>query len=91
MYRNDKMSRALTKIFAIFWKDTLIEVRTKEIIISVLVFALLVIVIFTYYISVAKVLSFRKRFLEMAGLSLTIAAINFCIGWVIRSVFGVDL
>jgi heme exporter protein B len=35
------------KIYAIFWKDVLTEFRTREIIISVLVFALLVLVIFS--------------------------------------------
>ncbi len=52
--------------------------------------ALLIVFLFTFYISVAKNLDFKKRFLEMAGLSLTIAAINFAIGLVIRKVFGID-
>jgi heme exporter protein B len=42
------MNKALTKIMAIFWKDLLNEMRTKEIIVSVLVFALLVLVIFSF-------------------------------------------
>ena len=42
------MNKALIKIFAIFWKDMLTELRTKEIIVSVLVFALLVLVIFSF-------------------------------------------
>lgn len=42
------MNRVFIKIFAIFWKDMLTEFRTKEIIISVLVFALLVLVIFSF-------------------------------------------
>ena len=37
-----------TKVFAIFWKDLLSEFRTKELITSILVFALLVIVIFNF-------------------------------------------
>ncbi len=57
----------------------------------VLVDALFVIVSFTFYISVAKELSFRKRFLEMAGLSLSIAVVNFFIGILIRKVFGIEL
>ncbi len=57
----------------------------------VLFAAVLVIFVFTYYISVAKGLSFKKRFFEMAGISLSIAAINFFIGIVIRKVFGVDI
>lgn len=42
------MNKALTKIFAIFWKDLLTEFRTKEIIVSVLIFSLLVLVIFSF-------------------------------------------
>ncbi len=42
------MNKAFTKIFVIFWKDMLMEFRTREIIISVLVFALLVLVIFSF-------------------------------------------
>ncbi len=53
--------------------------------------ALLVVYIFTFYISVAKDLSFKKRFSEMAGISLSIAAISFFIGLIIRKVFGVDV
>ena len=37
-----------TKILAIFWKDILTELRTKEVVTSVLVFALLVLVIFNF-------------------------------------------
>jgi heme exporter protein B len=42
------MSRALVKVIAIFWKDILAEFRTKEIMVSVLVFALLTLVIFNF-------------------------------------------
>ena len=42
------MNKAFIKIFAIFWKDLLNELRTKEIIVSVLVFVLLVVVIFNF-------------------------------------------
>ncbi|MDD4980092.1 MAG: VIT1/CCC1 transporter family protein [Candidatus Omnitrophica bacterium] len=52
--------------------------------------SLLVILIFTFYISVAKGLNFRKRFFEMAGLSLSIAIINFFIGLIIKNVFGIE-
>lgn len=52
--------------------------------------ALSVIFVFTYYISVAKELDFRRRFLEMAAISLGVAAINFLIGLVIRNVFGIE-
>jgi VIT1/CCC1 family predicted Fe2+/Mn2+ transporter len=57
----------------------------------VIVLALLIILVFTYYISVAKELNFRKRFLEMASISLGVAAIIFLIGLVIRNVFGIEV
>lgn len=53
--------------------------------------ALLVIFIFTFYVSVAKGLNFKKRFFEMAGLSLSITAITFFVGLLIRKVFGVEV
>jgi len=40
---------------------------------------------------VARGLSFRKRFLEMAAISLGIAALSFGIGVAIRSVFHIDV
>ncbi|MBI4706585.1 MAG: VIT1/CCC1 transporter family protein [Candidatus Omnitrophica bacterium] len=55
----------------------------------VIVTALLIILVFTYYTCVAKGFDFRKRFLEMAGISLGVAAINFIIGIIIRNVFGI--
>jgi heme exporter protein B len=42
------VNRTFTKIIVIFWKDILTELRTKEIVTSVLVFALLVLVIFSF-------------------------------------------
>jgi heme exporter protein B len=42
------MNKALIKIGVIYWKDLLDEFRTKEVIISLLVFVLLVVVIFHF-------------------------------------------
>lgn len=56
-----------------------------------LVAALLVILIFTFYIAVAKDLDFRRRFLEMAGISLGVAGISFAIGVLVRLAFGVEV
>jgi VIT1/CCC1 family predicted Fe2+/Mn2+ transporter len=53
--------------------------------------SLLVILIFTFYISTAKGLNFKKRFLEMAGLSLVTAVLTFFIGLAIRKIFGVEV
>ena len=46
--------------------------------------AVLIIAVFNYYISVAKGESFKARFLEMAGLSLSVALFSFIIGYFIR-------
>lgn len=56
---------------------------------AALVLSLIIILAFTFYTSVAKGLSFKKRFLEMAGISLSIAVINFVIGLVINSYFDI--
>ncbi len=53
--------------------------------------AILIIFVFNYYISVAKDYSFKKRFFEMAGLSLGVAIVSFGIGYVIRVVLGVEV
>ncbi len=53
--------------------------------------AVLIIALFNYYISVAKDESFRKRFIEMAGLSLSVAAFSFLIGYLLRSFLGIDI
>lgn len=47
--------------------------------------------IFTFYVSVAKDLNFKKRFAEMAVLSLSVAAISFFIGLAVRKVFNIDI
>jgi VIT1/CCC1 family predicted Fe2+/Mn2+ transporter len=53
--------------------------------------AILVIAVFNYYLSVAKNLSFRRRFLEMAAISLGVALLSFVIGDVIRRVMGISI
>jgi VIT1/CCC1 family predicted Fe2+/Mn2+ transporter len=53
--------------------------------------AVLIIALFTYYISVAKDEPFRGRFLEMAGLSLGVAAFSFLVGFLMRTFLGVDI
>jgi len=40
---------------------------------------------------VAKGESFRERFLEMAGLSLSVALFSFVIGYFIRQWLGIDI
>jgi len=52
---------------------------------------IVIIFFFNYYISVAKDLSFKKRFTEMAGISLSVAALSFIIGLVVKHFLGVDI
>lgn len=53
--------------------------------------AIIVIFVFNFYISVVKDLSFKRRFLEMATISLGIAALTFVIGFMIRIFLGIDV
>jgi vacuolar iron transporter family protein len=53
--------------------------------------AILIIMFFTYYISVAKDLPFKRRFLEMAIISLTVSAITFGIGILVKKFIGVNI
>ena len=55
------------------------------------IIAVLIIFFFNFYISVAKDLSFRHRFLEMAGISVAVAIISFLIGWAVRTFLGFEL
>jgi VIT1/CCC1 family predicted Fe2+/Mn2+ transporter len=56
-----------------------------------LIFAILVIAIFTYYISVSRDLSFKRRFGEMAAISLGVALVSFMIGALIRIFLNINL
>ncbi len=53
--------------------------------------AVMIIAAFNFYISVAKGYDFKKRFLEMASISLGIAGISFLIGILIKKFIGVDI
>ncbi len=53
--------------------------------------AVIIIAVFNYYISVAKDESFKERFLEMAGLSLSVALFSFVIGYFIRQWLGIEV
>lgn len=50
--------------------------------------SVLIIAGYTFYISVAKEVKFKRRFLEMAIISLGVATLTFTIGWVLRAVTG---
>ncbi|HVN68020.1 MAG TPA: VIT1/CCC1 transporter family protein [Candidatus Sulfotelmatobacter sp.] len=53
--------------------------------------AVVMIFVFTYYYSVVKGVSFRRRFLEMVTVSLSVAALSFLIGLLARRLIGVDV
>lgn len=52
---------------------------------------ILVILVFTFYISVAKEVPFKKRFLEMAIISLTVSGVSFGIGLLVKEILGVSI
>ncbi|HJN56485.1 MAG: VIT1/CCC1 transporter family protein [Candidatus Woesearchaeota archaeon] len=56
-----------------------------------LINAIIIIFLFTFYISVAKEVSFKKRFFEMAVLSFGVAALTFIIGLIIRVFLQIDI
>jgi len=58
---------------------------------SVAIFdALLVILIFTFFISIVKELSFRRTWAEMVLISLGVTVVSFVIGWAARMVLKVE-
>jgi len=52
---------------------------------------ILIIAGFTYYTSVAQDQPFKPRFLEMAGISISVAVISFFVGILAKKFLGVDL
>jgi len=49
------------------------------------------IMIFTFYFSVVRGVSFKRRFLEMAGVSLGVAGLSFLIGLAVRQFLKIDI
>lgn len=56
-----------------------------------LALAMGVILLFSYYVSVAQDQPFGKRFAEMAVVSLGVAALSFLIGLAVRTAFHIDI
>ena len=59
--------------------------------ICMLAIVVLIIGGFTYYTSVAQDQPFKSRFLEMAGISLTVAVVSFVVGILAKRFLGVDI
>ena len=53
--------------------------------------AVLIIFGFNYYISVAKDLNFKQRFLEMTIISMSVAGFSFIVGYALKALLGVDI
>ncbi len=56
-----------------------------------LLIAVMIIFLFNYYMSVVQDTPFRRRFLEMAGISLGVSALSFLIGLLVKQIFGIDV
>ena len=59
--------------------------------VCMLLTVILIIAGFTYYPSVAQGREFKSRFLEMAGISISVAVISFVVGVLAKQLLGVDL
>ncbi|NLM68891.1 MAG: rubrerythrin family protein [Firmicutes bacterium] len=59
--------------------------------ITMLAIVVIIIFAFTYYISVAKDLPFKKRFAEMATISLSVAVLSFLVGFIVKYFLGIDI
>jgi vacuolar iron transporter family protein len=53
--------------------------------------AFLLTLVFTFYISVAKDIDFKKRLLEMTAITFGVAALTFAIGFLVRIYLGVNV
>lgn len=59
--------------------------------VCMLIIVILIIAGFTYYTSVAQDQPFRSRFLEMAGISISVAVISFVVGILAKQFLGLDI
>jgi len=59
--------------------------------ISMLVIVVAIIAMFNFYIAVAKGESFKKRFGEMAIISISVAVLSFVVGLLAKALLGVDI
>lgn len=56
-----------------------------------IILALAIIFVFNYYISVVNDYNFKKRFLEMASISIGVAALSFLIGYLVKTFLGFEI
>lgn len=82
----------LAYIFTVFFLVSSYLLQDNPYVALTMMLAMTVLIIagYTYYISVAKGVSFKKRFVEMATISLGVSAISYGIGLLIKSTFGIE-
>ena len=56
-----------------------------------LIIAVVIILVFNYYVSVAKDLNFKKQFVEMAGISLGVSGLSFLVGVLVKTFLGIEI
>lgn len=68
----------------------LIENYIYSLIMTVII-ALVIIFVFNYYISIVNDYDFKKRFMEMASISIGVAGLSFIIGYLVKNFLGFEL
>lgn len=58
---------------------------------TMLVITITIIASYTFYITTAKDTKFWPKFMEMAIISLSVAAISFVVGWLVKNYIGIDI
>ncbi len=58
---------------------------------GMLLLTILIIAVYTYYISVAKNIKFKNRFVLMASISLGVAILSYLISMAIKQIFGIEV
>ena len=53
--------------------------------------AVLVVLVFSFFVSVVKELSFRKMFLQILAISLGVAAVSFVVGWIANQILHAEI
>ena len=56
-----------------------------------LAIGLLIVAVFNFYVSVVEEVSFRSRFMEMAGILGVVSLISYGIGIALRGMLGIDV
>lgn len=87
------LTTGITYIFAVFFLILpYVILRNCFVAFSfTLLFAVILVLFFTFYISVAKSLNFKKRFLEMIAIIFGVSLVSFGIGLLVRLLFGIEI